>query len=123
MGGRAASEKRYKMGMNLIKVNSGNSRTIREICSKLSIKAPKRHHGRRSGVFIVTFEQIPNIVLVFLLLTLNKSVSAGKICDLLREKGPTAIKRRFKTQLNTFSIWMLCNITTSTSLTQFNAFH
>ena len=37
------------------------------------------------------------------------------ICDLLREKGPTAIKRRFKTQLNAISIWMLCNIPTSTS--------
>ena len=25
-----------------------------------------------------------------------------QICDLLREKGPTAIKRRFETQLNAF---------------------
>ena len=31
-----------------------------------------------------------------------------------REKGPTATKRYFKTQLNAFFIWMLCNITTST---------
>ena len=37
------------------------------------------------------------------------------ICDLLREKGPTAVKRRFKTQLTAFSLYMLCNIFTSTS--------
>ena len=34
-----------------------------------------------------------------------------KMCDLLRKKEPTAIKRRFKTQLNPFSVWMLCSIT------------
>ena len=37
------------------------------------------------------------------------------ICDLLREKGPTAVKRRFKTQLTAFALYMLCNIFTSTS--------
>ena len=29
-----------------------------EICSKLTIKTSKQHHWRRSGVFIVNFEQI-----------------------------------------------------------------
>lgn len=38
-----------------------------------------------------------------------------KMCDLLRKKEPTAIKRRFKTQLNPFSVWMLCSITTCIS--------
>ena len=28
----------------------------------------------------------------------------NKICELLREKGPTAVKRRFKTQLTSFSL-------------------
>ena len=37
------------------------------------------------------------------------------ICDLLREKGPTAVKCRFKTQLNAFCRKMLCNIFTSAS--------
>ena len=32
------------------------------------------------------------------------------ICDLLREKGPTAVKRRFKMQLTAFCRKMLCNI-------------
>ena len=29
-----------------------------KICSKLTIKTPERRHSRRSGVFIVNFEQI-----------------------------------------------------------------
>ena len=43
-----------------------------EICSNFTIKKPERHHRRWSGVLIVNFEQISQIVLVFLLLTLNK---------------------------------------------------
>ena len=39
--------------------------------SKLTIKTPGRRHWRRSGVFIVNFERISHLVLVFLLLTLN----------------------------------------------------
>ena len=40
-----------------------------EICSNLSIKTPKRRH---SDIFIVNFENIPDLFLGFLLLTLNK---------------------------------------------------
>ena len=39
---------------------------------KLTIKTPERHQRRRSGVFIVNFEHISHLFLVFLLLTLNK---------------------------------------------------
>ena len=53
-------------------VTSGTTRTIREICWNLTIRTPEQPHWRRSGVFIVGFEQIPHIVLVFPLLTLNK---------------------------------------------------
>ena len=42
--------------------------------SKLTIKTLKRHQWRRSGVFIVSFGHISNLVLVFLLLTLNNFV-------------------------------------------------
>ena len=45
------------------------------------------------------------------------------ICDLLREKGPTTIKRSFKMQLTAFFMWMLFNITTSISSTGLKAFH
>ena len=42
-----------------------------EICSKLTIKIPERRQWRRSGIFIVNFEHISHLALVFLLLTLN----------------------------------------------------
>ena len=48
-----------------------NTRTRCELCSKLTIKTPERRQWRRSGVFIVNFEHISHLVLVFLLLTLN----------------------------------------------------
>ena len=43
-------------------------------CSKLTIETLEqgvKYHCRRSGVFIVNFEHISHLVLVFLLLTLN----------------------------------------------------
>ena len=51
----------------MFKVNNGNTRTMCEICSKLTIKTPER-----SDVFIVNFEQILHTVIMFPLLTLNK---------------------------------------------------
>ena len=35
------------------------------------MKTPEQRHWRRAGVFIVNFEHIWHLVLVFLLLTLN----------------------------------------------------
>ena len=40
-------------------------------CSKLTITTPGRRYWCRSGVFIVNFEQISHLLLLFLLLTLN----------------------------------------------------
>ena len=54
----------------MVKVNNRNTRRRCEICSKLTIKTPERQL-RRSGVFIVSFEHITHLVLVFLLLTMN----------------------------------------------------
>ena len=59
-------------GIYLFKVNNRNTRTRREICSKLTIKTPEQCHWLCSGVFIVNFEHISCLVLVFLLLTLNR---------------------------------------------------
>ena len=59
-------------GNYMFKVNNGNTRTRCEICSKLTIKTPERRQWRRSGVFIVNFEHISHLVLVFLLLTLSR---------------------------------------------------
>ena len=44
-----------------------------EICSKLTIKIPEQRR-RRSGIFIVNFEYILHLVLVFLLLTLSREM-------------------------------------------------
>ena len=56
----------------LFKVNNRITRTWCEICSRLTIKTPEQPHLHCSGVFIVNFEHISNLFLVFLLLILNK---------------------------------------------------
>ena len=56
----------------MFKVNNGNTRASSEICPKLTIKTPERRKLRRSGVFIVNFELISDLVLVFLLLSLSR---------------------------------------------------
>ena len=55
----------------MLKGNNRNNRKRCEICSKLT---PERHHWRRSGVFIVNFEHIFYLFLVFVLLTLIKQM-------------------------------------------------
>ena len=55
----------------LLKVNNRNTRTRCEKSSKLAIKTPERLQWRHSGVFIVNFEHILHLFLVFLLITLN----------------------------------------------------
>ena len=59
------------VGIYLHKVKNRNTRARCEICSKLIIKTPERRRRRLSGVFIVNFERISHLLLVFLLLTLN----------------------------------------------------
>ena len=43
-------------GIYLLKVNNENTRTMCEICSKLTNKTPQRCQWRHSAVFIVNFE-------------------------------------------------------------------
>ena len=62
----------YPVGSYMFKVNNINTRTRREICSQLTIKTPERRQWRRSGVFIVNFEHILHLVLMFLLLILRR---------------------------------------------------
>ena len=61
----------YAAAIHLLKVNNRNTRTRCETCSKLTIKKPEQSQWCRSGVFIVNFEHISHLVVVFLLLTLN----------------------------------------------------
>ena len=58
-------------GIYLLKVSKRNTRTMCEICSKLTIKIPERR--------IYNFEYISHLILVFLLLTLNMQLPAGKV--------------------------------------------
>ena len=59
----------------MFKINNRNTKTIYEIFSKLTRKIPEWRHWRHSGVFIVIFEQISDIVLLLPLLTLNKQMT------------------------------------------------
>ena len=59
-------EQTSPVGIYLLKVNNRNTRARCEICSI-----------RHSGVFIVNFEHISYLVLVFLLLTLSRQMPAG----------------------------------------------
>ena len=59
-------------GNEVFKVNIKNNRERCEICSKLTIKTLEQTQWRHSGVFTVTFELIPHLALVFLLLTLSR---------------------------------------------------
>ena len=61
----------------LFKVNNKNTRRRCEICSKLTLKTPEWRQWHRSGVFIINFEHLSHLFLVFLLLTLNKQMLAG----------------------------------------------
>ena len=62
----------FPVSIYLFNVKNGNTRAKCDICSKLNIKTPERRQWRRSGVFNVNFEQISDLVLVFLLLTLRR---------------------------------------------------
>ena len=84
-------------GDYIFKVNNRNTKTRCEICSKLTIKTPERRQWwRRSGVFkwwlrscvfIVSFEHISHLFLVFLLLVSGSKVRAES------SKSPVEIKR------------------------------
>ena len=54
------------------KLSMVDTRTRRAVWSELSIKTPERSQWSRSGVFIVNFEHISHLVLVFLLLALSR---------------------------------------------------
>ena len=63
--------KRNPAGIYLLKVSNRSTRKRCRIYSKLPIKTQERRHWRHSGVFIVNFEHISHLALVFLLLTLK----------------------------------------------------
>ena len=60
------------IGKLMFKVDNRNTKTRCEIRPKLTMKMPAQHQKHCSGVFIVNFEYILQLVLVFLLLTLSR---------------------------------------------------
>ena len=62
----------FSFVLYLLKVINGNTETLCEICSKLTIKTLARRHWCWTVVFIAIFEQISHIFLMVSLLTLNK---------------------------------------------------
>ena len=58
-------------GIHLLKVNNRNTKTRCEMSLDITIKTQERRHWRCSGVFIVNFEHISQLVPVFLLFNLN----------------------------------------------------
>ena len=91
----------YPLGIYLLKVIIRSTRTRCEICSKLTIKRPERHHWRRSGVFIINFEHISLLVLVFLLLTGSRYMPAGYVYVhvYIWESGGLNLRERFLLKL------------------------
>ena len=59
----------------LFKVNNRKTRKRWETCSKLAMKTPERRNWRRSSILIVSFEDIPHLFVVFLLLTMSWACS------------------------------------------------
>ena len=62
----------YLVSIYLLDVNNRTTRTRCEIYSKLTVKTLERHRWRLSDVFIVNFEHVLRLVLVFLLVALNE---------------------------------------------------
>ena len=71
----------YPIGNHLIKVSNRNTRARCEIYSKLAIKTREQHHWCCSSVFIVNYEHISDLALVFLLLTLSRYMPIGILQD------------------------------------------
>ena len=60
------------VGKYMFKVNNRNTSKRYEVRSKLTLKIPERSDWRRFGDFIVNFEHISHLFLMFLLLTLSR---------------------------------------------------
>ena len=58
-------------GIFLFKVSNGNTKRMCRICSKLTIKTPKRRHWHHSSVIVVNFEQVLHTVRLFTLSPLS----------------------------------------------------
>ena len=63
--------------ISMFKVNTRNTREMCKICSKLIIKTPDWSQWHRSGNFIINFEHISLLFLVYLMFSSNGQMFAG----------------------------------------------
>ena len=89
----------------MFKVKKKRTRSRSEICSKLTIKTPKRHQFCCSGVFIVNFEIILHLALIFLwqLWTSECRLASVIFTSIYTE---TVTQRTFSRKV--FYIWPVC---------------
>ena len=66
-----------QVNIYLFNLNNKDTKERCKICSKSTIKTPRRRESCRFGVFIVNFEHISHLVLVSLMLTLSNWISTG----------------------------------------------
>ena len=71
----------HPVNIYMFKVNNRNTRQSCKICSKLTIKTPDRRQCRRSVFFIVIYEHISHLFLLFLLLSLSRYLFTGHLFD------------------------------------------
>ena len=64
----------YPADIYVFNVKNGNTRTMCDTCSKLTIKTPEGRHWRCSGAFIVNSEHNSHIFLVVQMFTVNKQM-------------------------------------------------
>ena len=83
----------------MFEVNNRDTKAKRKICSNLTIKTPKRRQWRCSGVFIVNFEHISQLVLVFPLLTLSKLICSANQLTVFCMRGIFIVYKNSCTQL------------------------
>ena len=90
--------------IHLFKVNNRNTRKRCKIRSKLTIKTPEHRLWRCSGVFIVSFEHISHLFLVFLLLIEQVNVRwVYSLLSFLADNLITGVNRLFSITLQ----WLL----------------
>ena len=91
-------------GKFIFEVNNRNTRTKCQICSKLTIKTPERRQWHRSSHFIINFEHISHLVLVFFIVNFEQVVSNSRILVCLRskEKDASIIKDSSKIRLTNY---------------------
>ena len=85
----------------MFRVNNRNARKRCEICSELTIKTPEWRR-RLAGDYIINFEHISHLFLMFLLLTFSKKMLAGFVLTTNIFRTQSNIRDRVFAKVNNF---------------------